>query len=544
MKNIRIGVDLDNTLVCYDRAFLWGAHQLELLPKSYEGNKRQIRDYLRGRKGGEAAWQLLQGQVYGRWVDRAKLFPGVVRFLWRCKQLGVTVEIVSHKSEYGHGDAGGISLREVALKFLEEAGVYSAESESLLKTVQFFGSRKEKIHCIAQKRFDWFIDDLEEIFMSSEFPQGTKKILFCAQWTSGNVVTTQADHWNEIENKVLGNWTEREVEYLAGEISGWEIVNSTLLDGGKNSRIARVETIDGSKAVLKFYSYDETHDRLFSDFHGSRLMRECGILNTPDPIGYSQDFNVAMFGWIDGTLVINPDDNCLDQALEFLGNVHSLRQCTSFEEFPNASATVFSGQDVENQLRSRFASLQKNTIESGELKRFLFTKLRPSIERLVSWYRSEWVKEFGYEHLLADECRTLSPSDFGFHNALRNREGEIIFIDFEYFGWDDPAKLVGDFVLHPGMNLTNSQKKHWIKGAEKIFGSIMLRRMSLMWPLLGLCWCLILLNDFRQDYFLRRNGSAGEQATINRSRLMHQLARSEQLLGEIQSQYKNISYVS
>ena len=83
-----------------------------------------------------------------------------------------------------------------------------------------------------------------------------------------------------------------------------------------------------------------------------------------------------------------------------------------------------------------------------------------------------------------------------------------------------------------------------LKGAEKIFGSIMLRRMSLMWPLLGLCWCLILLNDFRQDYFLRRNGSAGEQATINRSRLMHQLARSEQLLGEIQSQYKNISYVS
>ncbi len=154
------------------------------------------------------------------------------------------------------------------------------------------------------------------------------------------------------------------------------------------------------------------------------------------------------------------------------------------------------------------------------------------------------MKEFGYEHLLADECRTLSPSDFWFHNALRNREGEIIFIDFEYFGWDDPAKLVGDFVLHPGMNLTNSQKQHWIKGAEKIFGSIMLRRMSLMWPLLGLCWCLILLNDFRQDYFLRRNGSAGKQTTINRSRLMHQLARSEQLLGEIQSQYKNISYVS
>ena len=539
---MKIGVDLDNTLICYDRAFLWGAHQLELLPKSYEGNKRQIRDYLRGRQGGEKAWQLLQGQVYGRWIDRAQLFPGVVCFLWRCKKLGVTVEVISHKSEHGHGDVGGVSLREVALKFLEKSRVYSAESESLLNTVQFFGSREEKINCIAQKRFDWFIDDLEDIFMSSEFPQDTKKILFCAQLTSGNVVTTQADHWDQIENKVLGNWTEREIMDLAEEISGREIANSTLLEGGKNSKIARVESADGSKAVLKFYSYDEAHDRLFSDFHSSRLMRECGISNTPHPIGYSRDLNVAMFGWIDGTLIINPDNSCLDQALEFLGNVHSLRQFTCFEEFPNASAAVFCGQDLVNQLSGRFTSLQKNAIESGELKRFLSTKLRPSIERLISWYKSEWVKEFEYDHLLADECRTLSPSDFGFHNALRTHKGEIIFIDFEYFGWDDPAKLIGDFVLHPGMNLSNSQKKLWIKGAKEIYGPIMLRRMLLMWPMLGLCWCLILLNDFRRDYRLRRNGGVGGQATIDQSRLMQQLTRSEQLLIEIQSEYKNITY--
>ena len=46
--------------------------------------------------------------------------------------------------------------------------------------------------------------------------------------------------------------------------------------------------------------------------------------------------------------------------------------------------------------------------------------------------------------------RVLSPSDFGFHNALRRPDGTIVFVDFEYFGWDDPAKMMADAMLHPG----------------------------------------------------------------------------------------------
>jgi hypothetical protein len=42
----------------------------------------------------------------------------------------------------------------------------------------------------------------------------------------------------------------------------------------------------------------------------------------------------------------------------------------------------------------------------------------------------------------------ISPSDFGFHNAIRTDSG-IKFIDFEFAGWDDPAKAVVDFVLQP-----------------------------------------------------------------------------------------------
>ena len=49
------------------------------------------------------------------------------------------------------------------------------------------------------------------------------------------------------------------------------------------------------------------------------------------------------------------------------------------------------------------------------------------------------------EEELGPADRVLSPSDFGFHNALLDRQGNVRFFDFEYAGWDDPAKLVCDF---------------------------------------------------------------------------------------------------
>lgn len=49
---------------------------------------------------------------------------------------------------------------------------------------------------------------------------------------------------------------------------------------------------------------------------------------------------------------------------------------------------------------------------------------------------------------IASEVRCVSPSDFGFHNAIRTAKG-IRFIDFEFAGWDDPAKALADFIFQP-----------------------------------------------------------------------------------------------
>src|SRR5258708_29751946 len=40
---------------------------------------------------------------------------------------------------------------------------------------------------------------------------------------------------------------------------------------------------------------------------------------------------------------------------------------------------------------------------------------------------------------------------FGFHNALLRPSQELCFLDFEYAGHDDPAKMVGDFFSQPAI---------------------------------------------------------------------------------------------
>ena len=149
---------------------------------------------------------------------------------------------------------------------------------------------------------------------------------------------------------------------------------------------------------------------------------------------------------------------------------------------------------------------------------------------MIIWSKERWNEFDDFERVLTQEDLTLSPSDFGFHNALEKDSGEIIFHDFEYFGWDDPVKLMCDFAFHPGMELNREMRKLWFRATLKLYGAGLLPRLNASWPLYGLCWVLILLNEFRSDVWARR---CAADPTLTDSRVdlqFGQLERSRQLL--------------
>jgi len=131
---------------------------------------------------------------------------------------------------------------------------------------------------------------------------------------------------------------------------------------------------------------------------------------------------------------------------------------------------------------------------------------------------------------LAQEWRSLVPSDFGFHNCLRRSDATLVFVDFEYFGWDDPVKLTADILLHPGRTLALPQRGRFRHAALQLYGSDpgFTSRFDAYLPLFGLRWVLIVLNEFVPARWQGRV-LAGETETWSDAKA-RQLARARQIM--------------
>src|SRR5581483_2047702 len=95
-------------------------------------------------------------------------------------------------------------------------------------------------------------------------------------------------------------------------------------------------------------------------------------------------------------------------------------------------------------------------------------------------------------------ARCISPSDFGFHNALLKPDGKLCFIDFEYAGWDDPAKTVCDFFCQPSVPVDRKHLGRFVEGIIPGFQDPerLEQRIRALLPVYGIKWCCILLNEF------------------------------------------------
>ena len=176
-----IGVDLDNTLVCYDDVFHLAACEEGLIDSSLPRSKEKIRDAIRLLPGGESRWTRLQAIVYGPRMTEATAFDGIDAFFRHCAESGTRAWIVSHKTPFATLDGEQVDIRESALRWMKLKGFFDSGGLALSPDDVFFEStRAEKIERIRALRCTHFIDDLAEVFAESAFPPGTAKLLFAA----------------------------------------------------------------------------------------------------------------------------------------------------------------------------------------------------------------------------------------------------------------------------------------------------------------------------------------------------------------------------
>lgn len=173
---MHIGFDFDNTIVSYDTLFHTVAMEQRVIDHSVMKNKLAVRDFLRAQDQ-EHIWTELQGYVYGKRMQEAAIYPGVLEVMQTIKNNGHTLCIISHKTRYPYlGEKYDLHL--AASNWIKH---YLQENDQTLiehQHIFFELTKEEKLARIAQLHCDFFIDDLPEILLSTQFPKQTKRILF------------------------------------------------------------------------------------------------------------------------------------------------------------------------------------------------------------------------------------------------------------------------------------------------------------------------------------------------------------------------------
>jgi len=498
---MRIGLDFDNTIACYDHVFAEIAEAEKLLLNKTTIGKEELKRELVSQKNGEQLWMYLQSQVYGPYMSRATLFPGVAQFLIRARCRGDRVFVVSHKTEFAHFDKSRTRLRDVALKWMKARGFFDPLRFALEEQDVFFSAtREEKISTLATLSLDVFIDDLEEVLADVRFPP-IRRVLFSRN-PSGEAYDLHCDNWTAVARNLFGPITSAEAVCFGTTLYAEEFVEAQPVLGHRNNRVYRVESAAGKRYALKIYPdlLVDPRPRLESEITACKLLGKLG--RTPNLISYDQHLNIALFKWIDGAPpnLVNKGD--VDQALRFVNALHDLSSQTD-ARFPVASEACLSGRQLFWQLQVRIQALEKSS--NLELQSFLEHTIKPLWQELSNLSAIKWPKST-FDRDLSREKQTLSLSDFGFHNAVRSQDGKLTFIDLEYFGLDDPVKLIADFLWHPAMDLGGEEKEYWLSSALKIFrrDPQLRERFRVSWPLYGLRWALIMLNEFRTDGLQKR----------------------------------------
>lgn len=170
-----VGLDFDNTLVSYDTLLTKLAEEIHGL--SGLVGKKAIRDAVRLTAEGDVAWQRLQGLIYGSRMGEAVPTAGAIPFLEACRERGVRVFIISHKTEHAAYDRFRTPLRDAARLWMEEHGFF--DRLGVVESDVFFEStRSTKVARIRATAVPAFVDDLEEVLCAPGFPADIQRVLF------------------------------------------------------------------------------------------------------------------------------------------------------------------------------------------------------------------------------------------------------------------------------------------------------------------------------------------------------------------------------
>jgi hypothetical protein len=308
------------------------------------------------------------------------------------------------------------------------------------------------------------------------------------------------------------------------------------LAGGNNNQIYRVDLDADAPLVLKRYFSDprDGRDRLATEWDFLDRAWHDGARSIPQPLSRDALARAALYSFVPGRKLAAAELGAMhvDAAADFILAINA----RFHPDLPPASEACFCIIDHLENVRRRLlllAVLDPHTPHATEAARFIAAELRPAWDAVEANLARE-VRALGldmHRRLTDDEC-CLSPSDFGFHNALATDADELVFLDFEYAGRDDPAKLVVDFFCQPQIPVPLDHRERFV---ARLMQGLRLdaaapARCRLLLDVCRIKWACIMLNDFLPVGAARRAFADGGR---RETRCATQLEKAKAKLDEI-----------
>jgi len=318
------------------------------------------------------------------------------------------------------------------------------------------------------------------------------------------------------------------------------------LPGGTNNQVFRVE-VSGSCALLKVYFQHEQdpRDRLAAEYSFTSFAWDNGLRSLPQPIACDHENQLGLYEFVMGRQLLPHEitEGVAREALNFYTELNLYKQLPGAGALPKASEACFTIAEHLQCVQRRLENLM-NMDASSEINRdamhFISNRLLKDWSEVADSVRRQ-ASELGQaiDIEIAPKDRCLSPSDFGFHNAILAPDGRLRFIDFEYAGWDDPAKMACDFFCQPALPVPQQFFNFFVGDVmlQQVNPQSLRQRILLLMPVYRLKWCCIILNDFLPVGSERRNYAINtfDQET----RMRKQLNKAYAYLTKTRSEFHN-----
>lgn len=300
-------------------------------------------------------------------------------------------------------------------------------------------------------------------------------------------------------------------------------IKTTFLKGGANNKVVLASDFSPKKLVIKFY-FEDGKDRREKEYFFCKDAQEKGIENIPKPLALIPDTYAALYSYIEGKPATIKDLDILRCTTFIL----QMNLSTKKPLLSPATESCFSLRDYIETVERKKDLLESN--KTPALQEFLDRLFLPKWEKILSHFTQKYPST-QHTQIPSDE-RIISPSDFGLHNALVVKNS-LFFLDFEYAGIDDIAKLICDFFCQPRIPIPT---KYFSLFCERLLPltsqpQICHQRVIDLMPICQMKWCCILLNVFLTQGKLRRSFSHSPHKE------KEQLEKAKNYLKNIQEEY-------